>query len=152
MLKDWSRIVVVVTALLAAFLCKDILAGTTGVKDVAGNSMAANYTTASLCKAKSIIADPKELKLSRAGNGDVTITVKGNGNCLVEGVKVTATVNNNGGAWIAVTPRSQKTDANGEAVFAIVAGVASGTSRVKFKASGLSKSAIVQVTVGDVGE
>ncbi len=77
----------------------------------------------------------------------MTITVKGTGNCPVKGVMVTATINGSGSSLIYVTPGSQKTDANGQAVFAIDANDVKGKASVNFNASGLSKFAIVRVTV-----
>ena len=87
------------------------------------------------------------MTLSRNGNGDVAITVKGAGNCLVEGVTVTATISGNGSDLIAVTPGSLETDANGQAVFAIDAKSKKGTAVIRFRANGLSRSATAQVKV-----
>jgi hypothetical protein len=77
----------------------------------------------------------------------VAITLKGEGGCLVEGVTVTATINGNGNQLIAVSPDSQKTDVNGQAVFSINAKDKKGTAVIKFKATGLDKVATVQVKV-----
>ncbi len=124
---------------------------TTGVKDLAGNNMVANYTwsftTVNLCKAESITAAPNRLTLRKGKNGNVTITVTGAGGCMVEGVTVTATINGNGNQLIAVSPDSQKADANGEAVFSINAKDKKGTAVIKFKATGLDEVATVQVKV-----
>ena len=67
--------------------------------------------------------------------------------CLVEGVTVTATIDEKGKQLIDVSPGSQETDANGRAVFAINAKDKKGIAVVKFKASGLNKSATVWVMV-----
>ena len=45
--------------------------------------------------------------------------MKGEGDCLVEGVTVTATINRIGSRLIDVSPDSQETDASGQAVFSI---------------------------------
>ena len=101
----------------------------------------------SSCKAKTITADPKKLTLSKSENGDVTITVKGADNCLVEGATVTATIRGNGNQIIDVSPGSQETNANGEAVFAITAKTTEGRAVIRFHASGLGKSATARVKV-----
>ena len=77
----------------------------------------------------------------------MTITVKGDSDCPVEGVTVTATINGKGKQLVTVSPGSQETDANGQAVFAIMAKDKKGTASVKFKASGLNELATVQVKV-----
>ncbi len=101
----------------------------------------------SSCKAKSITAAPKKLSLSKNGNGDVTVTVKGNDKCLVEGAMVTATISGNGNQIIGVSPGSQTTNASGQAVFAIDAKDKKGTAVIRFRVSGMSKSTTVNVKV-----
>ncbi len=83
----------------------------------------------------------------KGGNRDVTIMVKGDSDCPAEGVTVTATINGKGKRLIGVSPGSQETDANGQAVFVINAKDKKGTAALKFKASGLDKLATVQVKV-----
>ena len=99
------------------------------------------------CKAKSIAVAPNKLTLQKNGNGNVVVTVKGADGCLVEGVKVTATINASDKQIIAVSPGSLETDANGQAVFTITAKNKKGAAVVKFKASGLGKSATARVKV-----
>ncbi|MBI5307906.1 MAG: hypothetical protein HZB37_06165, partial [Planctomycetes bacterium] len=53
----------------------------------------------------------------------------------------------NGKRLIAVSPGSQETDANGQAVFSITAKDRKGTAVIKFKANGLNKVATAQVKV-----
>ena len=101
------------------------------------------YPNKSACMAKSITASPKRLTLRKGNNGNVTITVKGRDDCLVEGVMVTA----KGKQLVGVSPGSQETDANGQAVFTINAKDKKGTAVLKFKASGLNEVATVQVKV-----
>ena len=121
--------------------------GGIGSGDVFVSKLDGNLSAVNQCKAESITASSKRLTLSKGGNGDVTITLKGEGGCLVEGVTVTATINGNGNQLIAVSPDSQKTDANGEAVFSINAKDKKGTAVIKFKAIGLDKVVTVQVKV-----
>ena len=106
-----------------------------------------NLSGTGVCKATSIIAAPKKLSLNKNGNGDVTITVKGDGGCLVEGATVTATISGRGNKTIDVSPASQTTNASGQAVFAINAKNKKGTAVLKFKTSGLNKIATVRVQV-----
>lgn len=64
--------------------------------------------------------------------------------CVPAGNTVTATIGKIGSKRITVTPASQATDENGEAMFIITA-VKIGAARVIFKAVGLKKSLIVKV-------
>ena len=106
------------------------------------------YPNESACMAKSITASPKKLTLRKGNNGNVTITVKGGDDCLVEGVMVTAKIKRKGKQLVGVSPGSQETDANGQAVFTINAkDEKEGLAVVKFKASGLDELATVQVKV-----
>jgi len=66
---------------------------------------------------------------------------------LVEGATITATISGNGNQIINVSSGSQKTNANGEAVFAIDAKGKKGTAVIRFRASGLGKSTTAQVKV-----
>ena len=99
------------------------------------------------CTAESITASPKRLTLRKGKNDTVTITVKGDSDCPVEGIAVTATVNKKGKRLIAVSPSSQETDANGQAVFTINAKDRVGNTVLRFRASGLNEVATVQVKV-----
>ncbi len=72
-------------------------------------------------------------------NGVVTGTVSSDSSM--------ATINGSGKQRIGVSPGSQKTNASGQAVFAINANGQKGTAVIRFRASGLSKSATVQVKV-----
>ncbi|MBF8277512.1 MAG: hypothetical protein HW390_2585 [Candidatus Brocadiaceae bacterium] len=119
----------------------------TGTITIAGQTFTVTQEGSAQCKAKSITAAPKNLSLTKNGNGDVTITVKGAGNCLVEGATVTATISGNGNQIIAVSPVSQATDANGQAIFAMNAKDKKGTAAIRFRANGMSKSTTVKVKV-----
>ncbi len=118
-----------------------------GNNDVFVSKLDGNLSATVECQAESITASPERLTLRKGKNGNVTITVKGAGDCLVEGVTVTATIKGKDKQIIGVSPGSQETDANGQAVFTINAKDKKGTAVIKFKASGLSKVATVQVKV-----
>lgn len=105
------------------------------------------YPNESACMAKAITASPKKLTLRKGNNDNVTITVKGRDDCLVEGVMVTAKIKGKGKQLVGVSPGSQETDANGQAVFTINAKDKKGVTALKFKASGLNEVATVQVKV-----
>lgn len=125
---------------------------TKGVKDVAGNNMAANYTwkfatVKSVCQAESITASPGTLMLQKGKSGTITITVAGEDDCPVAGVTVTATTNGKGNQLVTVSPGSQETDTGGQAVFTITAKDKKGTAVLKFNANGLNKFATVKAKV-----
>ncbi|MEK9145456.1 MAG: BACON domain-containing protein, partial [Elusimicrobiota bacterium] len=119
----------------------------TGTMTITGQTFTVTQGGVTGCTAKSITAAHKKITLTRNGSGNVTITVKGAADCLVEGVTVTATIKGTGKRLVTVSPGSQETDANGQAVFAITAKDKKGTAVLKFKASGLSTVATVQVKV-----
>jgi hypothetical protein len=115
--------------------------------DVFVSMLNGNLSATDECMAESITASPERLTLRNGADGNVTITVKGEGDCPVEGVTVTATINRKGKQLIAVSPGSQETDANGHAVFAINAKDKKGTAVIKFKASGLDELATAKVKI-----
>ncbi|HJW86793.1 MAG TPA: SBBP repeat-containing protein, partial [Candidatus Brocadiaceae bacterium] len=118
-----------------------------GRYDVFVSKLDGNLSASDKCLVESITAAPKKVTIRKNGGDDVTITVTGAGDCPVEGVTVTATINGNGKRLIAVSPSSQETDANGQAVFSITAKDRKGTAVIKFKARGLNKVVTVQVKV-----
>ncbi len=119
----------------------------TGAMDIAGQAFTVTQKGIAQCKAKTITAAPNKLSLMKNGNGDVAVTVKGTGRCSVEGATVTVTISGSGNQIIAVSPASQTTDVNGQAMFAIDAKDVKGTASIRFRASGLGKSATVPVKV-----
>mgnify|MGYP001579364964 FL=1 len=100
--------------------------------------------TPTACTLESISLDPTPLKLKRGTSDTVTVTVSGN-NCLAAGVTVTATTNKAGGKRISISPSSQKTDADGEALFTITAKKKTGNARVTFQAGDLKRKMTVKV-------
>ncbi|MBF8278457.1 MAG: hypothetical protein HW390_3530 [Candidatus Brocadiaceae bacterium] len=118
-----------------------------GRYDVFVSKLDGNLSANDECIAESITAAPKKLTIRKTWNDKITITVTGAENCPVEGVTVTATINGNGKRLIAVSPSSQETDANGQAVFSITAKDRKGTAVIKFKVNGLNKVVTVQVKV-----
>jgi hypothetical protein len=96
------------------------------------------------CELDSITAFPKKLTLNKEESDDVTITVTGNEGCPAVGEMVTATVKS-GKRRISVTPLSQDTDANGEAIFTITATEKTGNAKVKFETAGLKTTVTVKV-------
>ncbi|MEK9144991.1 MAG: hypothetical protein AAB339_05220, partial [Elusimicrobiota bacterium] len=97
------------------------------------------------CIAESIAVSQYKLELKRKETYDVTIAVSGEDDCLVEGEIVTATINATGKRLISISPSTQATDENGEAMFTITAKNKIGIARVTFSAGGFKKSITVKV-------
>jgi len=97
------------------------------------------------CVATSIVVSPNKLTLSKKASSEVTVKITGNGNCPVEGETVTATIGAPGKKRISVSPSSQSTNENGQAIFTITARKKIGKARVTFQAAGLTKSITVTV-------
>ncbi|HHT9113046.1 MAG: hypothetical protein HZA47_03880 [Planctomycetes bacterium] len=98
-----------------------------------------------VCEASSLAVSPTTLTLNRKTSGNVTVTVTGDGNCLVEGETVTATVGASGKKRVSVSPTSQSTNENGQATFTITAKKKTGKARVTFQAAEQKKSITVTV-------
>ena len=64
----------------------------------------------------------------------MTVTVTGEEDCASEGVTVTATTNKAGAKRISISPASDTTDENGEAVFTITAKDKTGNASITFTA------------------
>ncbi len=102
--------------------------------------------TVAPCEAESIDVFPSGLTLTSNNSDDVTVTVKGETGCLVEGVTVTSEIiSKNGWKRISVSPESQLTDSNGQAVFEITAKKKKGRATVEFDANGLKTYLNVKV-------
>ena len=96
-----------------------------------------------------ITTSPTELKLKRKQDGEVTVTVKGAADCPVLGKTIDARINRNGSKHISVTPSSQATDENGEAMFTIKAKDKINKAKVTFWLEdfpSIKKSIIVKIT------
>ncbi|KKS28071.1 MAG: hypothetical protein UU89_C0048G0007 [Parcubacteria group bacterium GW2011_GWC2_42_11] len=98
-----------------------------------------------VCAAEQIEVSPNILSIKRQKSATVTVSVKGEDNCPVEGETVTATINKGGQKRISISPSSQTTDENSQATFAITAGKKTGNARVVFRAGSLKKALIVKV-------
>ncbi len=96
------------------------------------------------CEVADIEASPKMLKLKRKETDDVTVTVTGKEGCLVVGETVTAMITS-GKKRVSVTPLSQDTNINGEAIFTITATKKAGNATVRFEAAGLKTTLKVKV-------
>lgn len=97
------------------------------------------------CNAKSIETSVSELNLVAGESKDVTVTIKGENDCIPEGITMNAKVKK-GKKLIEISPESAETDENGEAAFTITAGNKKGNTKVLFTAEGLK--AKVKVKVG----
>lgn len=95
--------------------------------------------------ATTIEVSPTELTLKKRQSNEVTVTVTGEDGCPVEGDTVKARVDKNGKKLIKVSPKKQKTDANGQAVFTIKAKNKTGIATVTFKDAALSTTVTVSV-------
>ena len=102
-------------------------------------------TTTPRCEATSISVSPDSLVLAAIESSLVTVTVTGEDNCAVEGETVTATLDATSENYVVVSPASQITDANGEAIFTITALNNSGNAAVVFQAGSLEKTLTVSV-------
>lgn len=95
--------------------------------------------------ATTIEVSPTELTLKKRLSNEVTVTVTGEDGCPVERDTVKARVDKNGKKLIKVSPKKQKTDANGQAVFTIKAKNKTGIATVTFKDAALSTTVTVSV-------
>lgn len=96
-----------------------------------------------LCVADSIAASPSRLKLPKKESSEVTVAVTCADGSPVEGELVTAKVKF-GKTRILVSPQSAVTDANGQAIFTIIAQGA-GRSIIQFNAGRLKTYATVKI-------
>jgi len=104
------------------------------------------------CVGSYITCDSEKLSFKKKEIRDVTVTVTGDTEfenyCAVEGLTVTAIINNVGKKCISILPKSTPTDENGEATFTITAKNKTGNARITFKAGVLKKSIVVKVRGG----
>ncbi len=92
----------------------------------------ASPTPTPACEASSINVSDDSVIIQKKKENIVTITVKGNDGCLVEGENVTASIDSGGRDLISITQKSQKTDAKGKAKFKIKAKNKFGETTVTF--------------------
>ena len=102
---------------------------------------AVTITPSGLCEAKSIEMSKNRVVLRKGRNRKVTVSVKGAGDCPVEGVTVTASVSSK---RISISPVTQQTDENGKTSFTITANKI-GRAKVTFKTYNLEKTLVVRV-------
>src|SRR3990167_4119851 len=84
------------------------------------------------CKAKEMTATPSELTVQTGGTDTITITVTGKDGCLVAGDRVKASVKK-GKNIIEVSPSTQVTDENGQAVFTVTSKGKKGNAAIEFR-------------------
>lgn len=96
------------------------------------------------CVVEKIKLSPTRLTLKKNMSDEVTVTVTGKDGCPAEGETVKASVST-GKSRISVSPASQETDENGQAVFTVIAGMKTGKAMITFKAGGKKKSMVVRV-------
>ena len=101
--------------------------------------------TSSVCEPESVELSHSKLILKRRAKSEVAIAVLGEDSCPVENETIYVEINSSGKRRVSVTPSSQVTDENGDAVFTITAKNKVGNARVTFKAGSLEKSMIVKV-------
>lgn len=94
----------------------------------------------SYCTAEKLKLSPTKLRLKKNTSDEVTVTVMGDGGCLVAGDTVNA-----GNRLISITPESLETDEHGLAVFTVTAGRKTGNAKINFESGGKSTSMIVRV-------
>jgi len=96
------------------------------------------------CTAGEMALSPVKLNLRKNESDEVTVTVTGTNGCPVEGKQVTATVGR-GRSLVSVSPASQETDEDGQAVFTVEAKKRTGIAKITFSAEALKKSMNVKV-------
>lgn len=102
-------------------------------------------TPTPVCKAESIDASLKTLKLKREESGNVTITVTcADGSPAVS--ELVETKIKSGKRCISISPQSAETNVDGQAIFTITATKKTGNAKVKFEtANGLKTTVTVKV-------
>lgn len=90
------------------------------------------------CNPETVVLHPAKLELKKKQSGDVTITLMGENECMVEGVVVSSKLVGRNKKYLTVEPKSVMTDETGKATFTITAKKRAGRARVQF-------------IVGDVG-
>lgn len=104
-------------------------------------------STTTECTATAITASVNFLTIKRLNKSSVTVTVTGDGDCKVNGEKITARVDASGKKMVSVTPASAKTGNDGSTIFKIKAKTNTGSTRVTFStADGLLSGVDVTVT------
>jgi len=98
-------------------------------------------------KATSLTAPLSEITLPKNDSTEIVITVTDDTGCPVEGVKCKRLLSSSNNRYIDVTPRSGKSDEDGQVIFTITAKEEKESTKVKFKTKGLEDALTVIVTV-----
>lgn len=97
------------------------------------------------CELESVKLSSSVVKLKRRESIGVTVTLTGDNDCPIEGEQVTAKITPKGRKFVTITPVSNETDANGEAVFTIKAKKATGRAKIIFQSGSKKASVIIRV-------
>lgn len=96
------------------------------------------------CETEDIEADTNRLNLKVGESAEVTLTVTGEDDCLVEGESITVKLNKSGKRRITVSPDKLTSDENGEASFTVTAS-SKGKAKITVKAGGKKEKIKVKV-------
>lgn len=96
------------------------------------------------CEAKTISVSSGKLAIKVDKSKDVTVTVKGEDGCLVEGATVNVKIDKSGRKKVSVSEESVNTNENGEAKFTFT-GIKKGKAKVTFSVDSLEKKIAVKV-------
>ncbi|WP_347274678.1 choice-of-anchor V domain-containing protein [Candidatus Kuenenia sp.] len=107
------------------------------------NASVTASSTPSSCEAESISASSTDIELQTGETREITVAVKGNNNCDVEGVTVKSKINK-GKRSIKISPEKEETDDDGNAIFTITA-KKKGNAKVTFKAEKLKTKIKIKV-------
>ena len=111
----------------------DFVETATGLAATAGDIVLIQITCTTEIAA-TIEADPSSLTIPKGESRDVTVIVKGENECFVDGADVKAKfADDEDKEYMNVKPRKQTTGADGQAVFAVKARQSGGKGKIKFK-------------------
>ena len=98
-------------------------------------------------EAASLTAPSNEITLSKNDSSKILITVTNDTGCPVEGIRCKRLLSSSNNRYIDVTPRSGKSDKNGQVRFTITAKEEKESAKVKFKTKGIEGKLTVIITV-----
>jgi len=110
----------------------DFVETATGLAATAGDIVLIQITCTTEIAA-TIEADPSSLTIPKGESRDVTVIVKGENECFVDGAHVKMHVDDEDQEYMKVSPRKQTTGADGQAVFAVKARQSGGKGKIEFK-------------------
>lgn len=115
--------------------------------DKAGNLLDQKVSeSSSVCVADALELSSAKLKLKKGDEKEITVTVKGEDGCAVEGELVTAQLSAAHKKLVEILPTERATDGNGEATFTVTATGKAGNAAVKFTCG--DKTATLSVRIG----